>query len=558
MRHRAFITSHYNLANVTPFVLLFLAADTQTLRVLQTTDVHGYIYPYDYFTARPANRGLAKVATLIRQARAAQPNTLLIDCGDTIQGSPLETVHQAAVRARTTKRTDPMILAMNQMRYDAMVVGNHEFNYGLGNLTSARKASRFPWLSANTTGPSGFVPYIIKNVAGVSVAVIGLTTGGIPNWERPEHYQGLAWQDQIEAARRALKQIEPKHPDVVILAVHGGLDRDLKTNRTNPTAMPNDNMVYQLARAFPQVDLILYGHTHQADPGTRIGNVLIVQARNWGQSLAQIDFTLERKNKRWTVLQKQSQLIPVTEQTQADPQVTRLTAPYHQATEAYLKTPVADSAAELTGTLGRFQDSAVVDAIHAVQLHYTKADVSFTSLFQPTVRIPKGPVTVREMAALYLFDNELYTVEGDGRMVRAALENAARFFLTCPDATCTQGPLINKDVPGFNFDMAQGVEYEIDLTAPAGQRVKNLTYNGAPLKDEQPLKIAVNNYRAAGSAGYEMFRAGKITYRSGREIRDLLIEYYSEKKRIPSESDNNWRITPAAAVATLSQSPANR
>ena len=558
MRHFAFITCHYNLASVTLFALLLLAADTQTLRILQTTDIHGYIYPYDYYAARPANRGLAKVATLIRQARATQPNSLLIDCGDTIQGSPLEAVHQAAVRAGKTRQADPMILAMNELRYDAMVVGNHEFNYGLGNLTAARKASRFPWLSANTSGPSGFVPYIVKTVAGVRVAVIGLTTGGIPNWERPENYPGLAWQDQVEAARRTLQQIEPKHPDIVILAVHGGLDRDLKTQRTNPTAMPNDNMVYQLAEAFPQVDLILYGHTHQADPGTRIGGVLIVQARNWGQSLAQIDFTLARKNKRWTVLQKQSQLIPVTEQTPADAAITRLTAPYHEATEAYLKTPVAESAAELTGALGRFEDTAVVDAIHEVQLHYTKADVSFTSLFQPSVRIPQGPVTVREMASLYVFDNELYTVEGDGRMLRAALENSARFFLTCPEATCTQGPLINNAVPGFNFDMAQGVQYEIDLNAPAGQRIKNLMYKGAPLKDDQPLKIAVNSYRAAGSAGYEMFRNGKISYRSGREIRDLLIEYYTAKKRIPSEPDRNWHITPAAAVATLTQSPASR
>lgn len=543
----------------TPLLLLLLAADpanTRSIRLLQTTDLHGYIYPYDYFAARPANRGLAKVATLIRQART--PNTLLLDCGDTIQGSPLETVHQTSTRAGKTTRPDPMILAMNALRYDAMVVGNHEFNYGLPNLRKAQKAARFPWLSANTQGPSGFVPYLLKTVAGVKVAIIGLTTGGIPNWERPEHIAGLSWRDQIAAARDALKQIEPKRPDVTILAVHGGLDRDLKTGRIFPAQLPNDNMVHQLAEAFPKIDVILYGHSHVADAGTRIGDVLIVQARNWGQSLAQVDLELERKGGRWTVLTKRSHLIPVTEQVPADPEITRLTAPYHEATEAYLKTPVAESAAELTGALGRFQDSAVVDAIHEVQLHYTKADVSLTALFQPTVKIPKGAVTVREMAALYSFDNELYTVEGDGRMLREALENAARFFLTCQDAACAQGPLINNAMPGFNFDMAQGVTYEIDLTAPAGQRINNLTYRGAPLKDDQPLKLAVNNYRAAGSGGYDMLRRGKITWRSGREIRDLLIEYYTEKKRLPAEPDNNWRITPATAIETLTRSAANR
>jgi len=546
---------------LTPLVLLLLAADTRSLRILQTTDLHGYLEPYDYFAARPANRGLAKIATLIGRARAEQPNTLLIDCGDTIQGSPLEAVHQMAVRAGKTTRPDPMIAAMNHLRYDAMVVGNHEFNYGLDNLRKAQRAARFPWLSANTLatgGKSGFVPYILKTVGGVRVAVIGLTTGGIPSWERPEHYRGLTWQDQVEAARRALAQIEPKRPDITILAVHGGLDRDLKTGRVFPGQMANDNMAYQLATAFPKVDVILYGHSHVADAGTRIGDVLIMQARNWGQSLGQVDLELERAGGRWRVLTKRSQLVPVTEQVPADPEVTRLAAPYHEATEAYLKTPVAESAAELTGALARFQDSAVVDAIHAVQLHYTQADVSMTALFQPSVKIPKGPVTVREMAALYVFDNELYTVEGDGRMLREALENAARFFLTCADAACAQGPLINSAMPGFNFDMAQGVSYEIDLTAPAGSRVKNLTYRGAPLRDDQPLKLAINNYRAAGSGGYEMFRRGKIVWRSGREIRDLLIDYYTEKKQLPAAPDGNWRLTPEAAVETLRRSPATR
>ena len=549
----------YNLLNVTtPLLFFFLAADTQTIRLLQTTDMHGYLAPYDYFAARPANRGLAKVATLIRQARAERPASLLIDCGDTIQGSPLETVHQTAVRAGKTTRPDPMMTAMNALKYDAMVVGNHEYNYGLPNLRLAQKQARFPWLSANTTntGGAGFVPYILKTVSGVRVAIIGLTTGGIPNWERPEHYRGLAWEDQVEAARRTLTAVAAKKPDVTVLAVHGGLDRDLKTGRVMPGQLANDNMVFQLAQAFPKVDVILYGHSHVADAGTKIGDVLVVQARNWAQSLAVVDLDLARDGKGWRVVRKRSQLVPVTEQVAADPETKRLAAPYHEATEAYLKTPVAESAAELSGALGRFQDSAVVDAIHEVQLHYTKADVSLTALFQPSVRIPKGPVTVREMAALYPFDNELYTVEGDGRMVREALENAAKFFLTCVDAACAQGPLINTAMPGFNFDMAQGVSYEIDLTAPVGGRVKKLMYHGLPLADDQPLRLALNNYRAAGSGGYEMFRRGKIVWRSGREIRDLLIEYYTGKKRLPAEADGNWRITPTGALETLMRSGA--
>jgi 2',3'-cyclic-nucleotide 2'-phosphodiesterase/3'-nucleotidase len=530
------------------FPALAALAETRTIRVLQTTDLHGYIYPYDYFAARPANRGLAKVATLIQAARTEKPDSLLIDCGDTIQGSPLEAVHQTRVRAGQSKAIDPMIAVMNALRYDAMVVGNHEFNYGLGNLNAARRASRFPWLSANTAGRSGFAPSIVKTVAGVRIGIVGLTTGGIPSWERPEHYRGLSWQDQVAAAQREVARLKA---DVVILAVHGGLDRDPATGRAFPGPLANDNMVWQLATALPKVDVILYGHTHRADAGTRIGGVLIVQARNWGQSLAQVDLTVEREaTGAWKVRDKRSKLIPVTEQTTADAEVMKIAAPYHEATEAYLKTPVAESAAELDGRYGRYEDTALVDAIHEVQLHFTKADVSLTALFQPSLRIRKGPVTVREMASLYVFDNELYMVEGNGRMLKQALENAARFFKSCGDEACG-GALLDPAFPGFNFDMAQGVGYEIDLTRPAGERVKNVTFQGKPLADDQPLKIALNSYRAAGSGGYEMFRDAKIAYRSGREIRDLLIEYYTEKKRLPEAADQNWRIVPPQALESL-------
>jgi len=160
-------------------------------------------------------------------------------------------------------------------------------------------------------------------------------------------------------------------------------------------------------------------------------------------------------------------------------------------------------------------------------------------------------VTVRELAALYVYDNELYAVEGDGRMVREALENAARYFRTCPEPTCAAGPLVDRAVAGYNYDMAQGVEYAVDLTQPPGRRVRDLRYRGAPLRDDQPLRIAVNNYRAAGSAGYTMFRRAEVVWRSGREIRDLMADYFALKKRLPEKPDGNWRLLPPRAVETL-------
>jgi len=231
--------------------------------------------------------------------------------------------------------------------------------------------------------------------------------------------------------------------------------------------------------------------------------------------------------------------------------VLRLARPYHEVAERYLNTPVARSAIAMDGRYARILDSALLDAVQAVQLYYAHADVSLTALFNPGVRVAAGEVTVRQIAALYLYDNQLYAVQGNGKMLREALENAARFFLTCPKAACATGPLLNRRVAGFNFDIAQGVEYEIDLRQPEGRRVRNLRWRGKPLSDEQPLRIAINNYRAAGSGGYAMFRDAEIVWRSSEEIRDLIVAYYTERGSLPEKPDHNWRILPPAAVETL-------
>src|SRR5215472_770264 len=262
----------------TLFVVFGASAEDIRISVLATTDLHGNLLPYDYYTARPVDRGLAKIASLIQDARSQNPNNLLIDCGDTIQGTPLESVYQQyietghlplslAFAGRPLER-DPMMLAMNDIGYDTMVVGNHEFNFGLKNLAKARSAASFPWISANIHTDAGaavkpFEAYFIKTIAGVKVAVVGITTPSIPDWESEEHYRGYRFENGVEAARRTVADVRAQeHPDVVILAAHSGLDRDPKT----PAAAPADsreNMIYQIATEVKGIDAIVFGHTHQ-------------------------------------------------------------------------------------------------------------------------------------------------------------------------------------------------------------------------------------------------------------------------------------------------------
>jgi len=519
-----------------------LAAQTVTITVLATTDMHGHLVPVDYVTGQPAARGLAKIATLIREARATNPNTLLIDCGDTIQGTPLEDVYQSIARTGADPvghrppaplAGDPMMLAMNLLGYDAMTVGNHEYNGGLANLAKARQDAKFPWISANTTvARSGaerpFDAYIVKTVAGVKVAVIGITTPVIPIWERAENLGAYRFTPPVDAMRSALAKLRrEERPDVILVAAHSGLGRK---GQTGAAEEGRENVVYQLAGEAPDLDAIVFGHSHSQLEGELAGKVLLVQPKNWGASLARLDFTLQRRPAGgWEIVSKKSRLIPVTAQTPAAPDLLKLAKPYEEAAQRYLDTPVAASARALSAARGREEDSAVVDAIQRVQLFYSKADVSFTALFDPEVRIPQGQVTVRQIAALYPYDNELLAIEGTGGMVKEALENAARFFS-------------GNNMPGFNYDMAEGVEYEIDRSRPEGDRIVNLRWHGKPLMPEQKLRIALNNYRAGGSGGYTMFRGAKVVWRSSEDIRGLLIRYYTEQKKIPDAPTGNWKL----------------
>lgn len=550
------------------FLFLTFVGHAEQVRItlLATTDLHGNLLPYDYFTAQPANRGLAEIATLIHAERRDNQNTLLVDCGDSIQGTALEAVYQQYVEtghlplklafAGPLLEHDPMMLAMNALGYDAMVVGNHEFNFGLKNLAKARSEARFPWISSNIPAASGaslqfFAPYLVKSIAGVKIAVIGVTTPLIPDWEAEEHYRGYQFEDGVEAVQRAVANVRAReHPDIVVVAAHAGLDRN-PDNETSASGDSRENMVYQIATEVKAIDAIVFGHTHSQLASLRLGEVLLMQPKNWGGSLGRMDFVLERSDAGgWKVISKTSRLIPVTAETAADPKVLEIARPYHELAENYLRTPVAEAPVALDARLARVEDTAIIDAVQQVQLFYSKADVSFASSFNARAEIPKGQVTVRQIASLYVYENQLYAIEGNGKMVRDALENAARYYRTCT-GDCSQGPLINPQIIGYNYDMAQGVDYEIDLTQPSGHRIRNLRWHGKLLSDDQPLRIAVNNYRAGGSAGYTMYRGAKIVWRSPEEIRDLVLRYYSDHGKLPTRPDNNWRVVPEAARQEL-------
>ena len=514
--------------------------------ILSTTDMHGRVFPIDYYTNKYDNVGIAKVATLVKEARKRDADLMLVDSGDTIQGTPLEYFHNK----RNNKPPDPMMLAMNALHYDAMTVGNHEYNFGWQVLDKARSEAQFPWLSANTydtevkgDGPNHYQPYIIKEVQGVRIGVLGLTTPGIPNWENRSNYKGVEFRETVSEAKKWVPILrEKERVDVVVIAMHMGIEEDLRTGQPSPSNVPNENAAIAIARQVPGVDVILMGHTHSEVGALFVNGVLLTQANRWASHVARVDLYLEKNDSgRWQMIMKSSRTIPVTEKTEIDPEIAKLGEPYNKETQAWLGRAIGESDAELTAQQCRFHDSAIIDLIQRVQLEAGNADVSMAACFNERAHIPKGQVTVRDIAGLYEYENTLVTVELTGQQLKDALEHSARYFKEYQPGK-SLNELVDTRIPGFNFDVAQGVSYDIDLTKPTGQRIQNLKFKGQPLSPAQKLRVVTNNYRVNGGGGFTMYKDAPVIYRSSAEVRELIIDWVEKHKTVPTKADDNWRI----------------
>jgi 2',3'-cyclic-nucleotide 2'-phosphodiesterase / 3'-nucleotidase len=510
--------------------------------VLGTTDLHGNIYPVDYYTNKPDSRGLAKVATLIKRVRKETRNVVLVDSGDTIQGTPLAYYHNK----KNNKPPDPMMLSMNSLNYDAMAVGNHEYNFGLKVLEKARSEAQFPWLSANTydkgSGKTHYKPFIVKVIDGVRVGILGLTTPGVPTWENLPNYEGLEFHEPLVEAKKWVPILRGKErADVVVIAMHMGIEEDLRTGEINPGQVQNENQAVTIAQQVPGVDVIFMGHTHRDVPSLIVNGVLLTQANHWGRHLARADLYMQNYAGKWRVYARAARTIPVDEKVEADTEIVKLAEPYDRETQAWLSRPIGESAAELRAAEARFKDTAIMDLIQRVQLEAGKADVSMAASFNPQARIAKGQVTVRDIAGLYVYENTLVVLEVTGQQLKDALEHSAKYFKQYqPGKTLEE--LIDEKIPAYNFDIAEGVSYEIHLRKPIGQRIEKLEFQGKPVTPTQKFRLATNNYRVNGGGGYTMYKGAPVVYRSSEEIRELIIDWVERHKTIPTEPNNNWRI----------------
>jgi 2',3'-cyclic-nucleotide 2'-phosphodiesterase / 3'-nucleotidase len=549
-----------------------------SLTVMGTTDLHGHVFNWDYFKdaeykdAAGNAQGLARISTLVNGIRAAKgrENTLLVDAGDTIQGTPL-TYYYAKVDPITAKGgpVHPMAQAMNAIGYDAAALGNHEFNYGIETLRKFESQLRFPLLGANAVDAKtlrpAFQPYVmktfcVKGAPPVKVAVLGLTNPGIAIWDKAYVQGKLAFPGLEEQAAKWVPKLKSLGADVVIVSAHSGSSGTSSYGDQLPYV---ENSAALVAQQVPDIDAVLVGHAHVEIPELKVVNaktgrtVVLSEPLAYAERLSVFDVELVFAKGRWSVKSVSSKVLN-SNSVADDPKITKLLSDEHAKVVAYVNQVVGTATETLTTVEARFKDAPIIDLITKVQEDVVKAALAGTSYaslpviaqaspFSRTSEIPAGQVTIRDLSSLYVYDNTLVAKLMTGAQMRAYLEYSAQYFVqTAAGAVVDTEKLTNAaGRPDYNYDYVSGLSYEIDIAQPAGSRIRNLMFGGVALDDAQQFVLAVNNYRANGGGAFPHVASAQELWAESTEIRTRISEWATAKGVLDPKdfASVDWKLT---------------
>ena len=537
------------LASLLPAAFAAEAEGEKHITILGTSDMHGNIWGFSYEDSKETdNNGMARLYTYIQQVRAENPNTILIDAGDDIQG----TIMTDDIYNKIPEEPHPVVAAMNYMGYDAMTLGNHEFNWGIDTMQKILSQAQFPVLAANVKDASGgFVTgagWTIVEKDGVKVAVIGVVTPDVPIWDGgKEGVEACTYEAANTAVKNAIAEIGDG-ADVIVVSAHMGMYAEFDEDGGSDSAQKilDDN---------PEIDVLQVAHNHVVVSETQ-GDTVIGGVRNGGRDIARFDLTLDQNNH---VTDATVEIVDMTGVTPSqDLRDIELVKESHQKTIDFItgggSGEDGEGGAALGSTTAKFQpvdeiaglpegklqDTAVMDLINKVQLENSGADVSAAALFKDTSDLPEGDINYGNIFDIYKFDNTLYRVTVTGKELKGYMEWAAACYnqWVPGDINISFDP----EYPGYLYDMFAGVDYEIDLSQPKGERIKNVMFKGTPLQDDQTLTLAVNNYRYSSALKAQNLIAGKKEWESSNSIRDMIVAYLAEHSPISPEVDNNWKI----------------
>ncbi|MGW6273742.1 bifunctional metallophosphatase/5'-nucleotidase [Streptomyces sp. NPDC055060] len=546
--------------------------------VLGTTDLHGNVFNWDYFTDKEFDDkdhndvGLAKISTLVNEIREerGRRNTLLIDAGDTIQGTQLS-YYYAKIDPITAQHgpVHPMAQAMNAIGYDAAALGNHEFNYGIPVLRKFEEQCDFPLLGANAldakTQRPAFPPYFMKRLRtphgrDVKVAVLGLTNPGIAIWDKANVQGKMTFPGLEEQAAKWVPKLRSMGADVVIVSAHSGSSGTSSYGDQLPYV---ENAAGLVAEQVPGIDAILVGHAHTEIPEYFVENketgkkVVLSEPLKWGQRLTLFDFDLVWVKGRWTV-EKAGAKVLNSNTAAEDRKITRLLADEHKKVVAYVNQVIGTSTQAMSTAEGPYKDVAIIDLISHVQAETVKEALkggpyaalpvlSQASCFSRTAGIPAGEVTIKDAAGLYPFENTLEARLITGAQLKDYLEFSARYYVqTAAGAPVDPAKLTNAgNTPDYNYDALYGVTYEIDIAKPAGSRIAKLSFEGKELDPKAEFVLAVNNYRASGGGNFPHVAGAKQLWANSDEIRNTIIQWVQAKGTVdPGQfASVDWKLT---------------
>ncbi|WP_175407823.1 bifunctional UDP-sugar hydrolase/5'-nucleotidase [Streptomyces sp. TRM64462] len=553
-------------------------AKRYSFTVMGTTDLHGHVFNWDYFTDREFDDrahndvGLAKISTLVDRVRAekGRRNTLLIDAGDTIQGTQLS-YYYAKIDPITAESgpVHPMAQAMNAIGYDAAALGNHEFNYGIPVLRKFEEQCDFPLLGANAldakTLRPAFPPYSMHRLRtpcgrDVRVAVLGLTNPGIAIWDKANVSGRMVFPGLEEQAAKWVPRLRSMGADVVIVSAHSGSSGTSSYGDQLPYI---ENAAALVAEQVPGIDAILVGHAHTEIPEYRVTNketgqeVVLSEPLKWGQRLTLFDFDLVWSRGRWVVEKAGAQVLN-SNTVDEDPEIVKLLADEHEKVVAYVNQVIGTSPVEMSTARAPWRDEPIIDLINHVQAETVKAALaggayaalpvlSQASCFSRSAAIPAGEVTIRDAAGLYPFENTLEARVLTGAQLKEYLEYSAKYYVrTAADEPVDTAKLTNADgTPDYNYDAVYGLTYDIDIAQPVGSRIVNLAFGGAPVDPAAEFVLAVNNYRASGGGAFPHVADARQVWANSDEIRNTIIQWVRAKGSLdPAEfASVGWRLT---------------
>ena len=587
-----------------------LHAATVDLRLLETSDLHSNMMDFDYYKDTPTEKfGLVRTASLIHAARQEVKNSLLVDNGDIIQGSPLG--DYMAAKGLQQGEIHPVYKALNTLNYSVGNLGNHEFNYGLPYLRKALAGARFPYINANIidlhTGKPMFTPYLIQSVEVIDrdgnpqklkIGFIGFVPPQITLWDKANLQGKVRVDDITETARRYVPQMRAQGADLIVAIPHSGLSSE-------PYHAMAENSVYYLSQV-AGIDAILFGHAHAVFPGKdfaaikgadiekgTLNGVAAVMPGMWGDHLGVVDLVLNQQDGRWQVSDRKAEARPIYDAAQKkslaaeDPALLKVLADDHRATREFVAKPIGKSADVMYSYLSLVQDDPTVQIVNNAQRayveHFIQGDpdlgqlpvLSAAAPFKAGGRkndpasyteVEKGELTFRNAADLYLYPNTLVVMKVSGAQVKEWLEcSAGQFNQIDPQRSGAQS-LINWDFRTYNFDVIDGVNYQIDVTQPArydsecqlinasASRIKNLTWQGKPIDPQATFLVATNNYRAWGG---KFAGTGEqyIAFAAPDENRAVVAAYISAETKkhgeVQPQADNNWRLAPINSSVPL-------